>query len=74
MDKNEHNPQMKEVDDTIKVHNDHQPYWKTIHHTWSFWIILLLMLAGILYYIVSVDFMFAPRQQEKQPYENMKTR
>jgi hypothetical protein len=52
----------------------HRPYWKRIHHTWSFWIFLLLMLVGILYYIISVDFAFAPHRQIMQSSENNRTR
>ena len=47
------------------IHPDHKPRWKRIHHTWSFWIFLFLMLVAILYYIMSVDFAFAPRIQPK---------
>lgn len=61
MNENETNPQLKEVEDTISVHHDRQPYWKNLHHSWIFWLFLFLMLAGIVYYIMSVDFMFAPR-------------
>ncbi len=43
----------------------HKPHWKRIHHTWSFWIFLVLMLTAILYYIMTVDFAFAPRIQQK---------
>jgi len=41
-------------------HNQHRPYWKRIHHSWIFWVFLFLMFAGIIYYIMSVDFAFAP--------------
>ncbi len=54
--------------------NTHRPYWKRIHHTWSFWIFLLLMLVGILYYIISVDFAFAPHGQMMQSSHNSRTR
>jgi len=58
MNKHEHNQQ--EVQDHILVPHDRKPYWKRMHHTWSFWIFLFLMLVGIIYYIASVDFAFAP--------------
>ena len=38
-----------------------QPRWKRFHHSWIFWIFLLLMLVAIMFYITSVDFAFAPR-------------
>ena len=50
--------------------NEHKPYWKRIHHTWSFWVFLLLMLGGIIYYIMSVDFAFAPHRIMQKPTEN----
>ena len=43
----------------------HKSHWKRIHHTWSFWIFLVLMLTAIIYYIMTVDFAFAPRIQLK---------
>jgi len=70
MNENEHTYHQHEAQDRIIPHQDHKPYWKRIHHTWSFWIFLFLMFVGILYYIVSVDFAFAPQQQMKQPSEN----
>jgi hypothetical protein len=54
-------------------HNHHRPYWKRIHHTWYFWVFLFLMFAGIIYYIMSVDFAFAPRKQLKPRSENNRT-
>jgi hypothetical protein len=45
--------------------NHHRPYWKELHHSLIFWVFLLLMFAGITYYIVSVDFAFAPQRQLK---------
>lgn len=47
--------------DQIMPQQTHQPRWKRIHHTWSFWIFLFLMFVAIMYYIVSVEFAFAPR-------------
>jgi flagellar biosynthesis/type III secretory pathway M-ring protein FliF/YscJ len=54
--------------------NRQRPYWKQIHHTWLFWVFLFLMFAGIIYYIMSVDFAFAPHKQMKQSSENTKIR
>jgi len=69
---NEHNQkhQPQEGQDHILVPHDHKPYWKRMHHTWTFWVFLFLMFAGITYYIMSVDFAFAPR---RQPSENNRT-
>jgi len=70
MNENEHKHDSEEGQNYIVTSHDHKPYWKRIHHTWSFWIFLFLMFVGILYYIVSVDFAFAPQQQVKQPSES----
>jgi hypothetical protein len=51
-------------------HNHPRPKWKRIHHSWIFWVFLLLMFAGIGYYIITVNFAFAPHEQVKQPMEN----
>jgi hypothetical protein len=65
MSKNDHNNNPEEGQDYILVHHEHRPYWKRMHHTWSFWIFLFLMLAAITYYIVSVNFSLAPQIQLK---------
>lgn len=74
MNENETNPQLKEVDETITVNHVNRPAWKTFHHSWIFWLFLILMLAGIGYYIMTVSFMFAPQQQLQQPAETNSTR
>jgi hypothetical protein len=73
MNKNEYNHQLLEGQDHIKVHQEHKPYWKQVHHSWIFWAFLFLMFVGIIYYIMSVDFSFAPRKQLKQPSQNNRT-
>lgn len=60
MNENGNNPQLKEVDDTIKVNHSQRFYWREIHHSWVFRLVSILMLAGILFYIITVDFMFTP--------------
>ena len=45
------------------VHPIHRPYWKRAHHDWRFWTALVLMLAAMLYYILSDN--FAMRSQMK---------
>ena len=47
-------------------HNHHRPYWKRIHHTWSFWVFLFLMLAAIIYYMLSDNLSLRPRIQPQQ--------
>jgi hypothetical protein len=73
MSKNEHNQHLQEGQDHIMVHHEHKPYWKRVHHSWIFWVFLFLMLVGIIYYAMTVDFAFAPHRQLKQPSENNRT-
>jgi hypothetical protein len=40
----------------------HRPFWTGIHHSWIFWVFVALMFAGITYYVVTVDFAFAPHR------------
>ena len=47
--------------------------WKKLHHSWIFWVFFLLTLTAIVYYIMSVDFINAPRKQTKQENENSRT-
>ncbi len=47
--------------------------WKRIHHSWIFWVFLVLMCFAILYYITSVDFAFAPRPQTSPQTEKQTT-
>ncbi|HEY3372785.1 MAG TPA: hypothetical protein VGK10_18190 [Prolixibacteraceae bacterium] len=58
---NENEQHLDEVQDEITVHHDRRSKGKPIHHTLSFWIFVILMLAAILYYIVSLNFATAPR-------------
>lgn len=51
------------MDENVNEHNQHKPYWKRIHHSVGFWIFLFLMFVAIVYYIITVDFAFAPQQQ-----------
>ena len=59
MYENVHNYPQQEVLDQMMVQHNHRPNWKRIYHTWSFWIFLFLMLAGIMYYKVTINFLFA---------------
>ena len=70
MNKNEDNPHNVEEHDRIKYPHNIVPYWKRMHHTWSFWVFVVLMLVAISYYILSVDFAFAPQKELNQTPEN----
>jgi hypothetical protein len=61
MSEKEHNQLQEETADQVLPQNKRQPRWKRIHHSWIFWIFLLLMFVAIMFYITSVDFAFAPR-------------
>ena len=73
MNEHEHNQHQPEGQDHTKVSHDHKFFWKRIHHSWIFWVFLFLMFLGIVYYIMSVDFAFAPHKQIKQQSENNST-
>jgi hypothetical protein len=62
MTDNKRNHKQEEGQNYILVPSEHRFRWKTIHQSWTFWIFLFLMLVAILYYIVSVDFIFAPHK------------
>ena len=69
---NELNYQQQQVQDMM-VHHDHRSNWKRVQPTLRFWLFLFLMLAGITYYRVAVDFIFAPQENVKQTFENNMT-
>ena len=49
---------------------DRKPYWKRIHHSWIFLVFLILMLVGIMYYVMTVDFSLVSQRQLKEPEKN----
>jgi hypothetical protein len=59
--------------DHLTGHHLKKGGWRRIHHSWIFWIFLLLMLSAIAYYIASVDFAFAPRTETTPPTMNRTT-
>ena len=65
------NYQHQQVQDSILVHCGHKSYWKRIQSTMGFWLFLFLMLAGITYYKVTVNFIFSPHAHLKQSIENI---
>jgi flagellar biosynthesis/type III secretory pathway M-ring protein FliF/YscJ len=74
MSENGHNHHRQEREEHNKNHHDHKPYWKRIHHTWSFWVFLFLMLAAMIYYILSGNLSRRPYIQPQQtPSENSST-
>ncbi len=63
-----------DLQDHIEAQHERIPRWKQVHHTWWFWIFLVFMMVGILYYIMSVNFAFAPPLQIEQKPGNSSTR
>jgi hypothetical protein len=61
MSENEYNQHQEETQNLILPKRSRQPRWKRLHHSWIFWVFLLLMFLAIMYYVTSVDFAFAPR-------------
>ncbi|MFZ4414411.1 MAG: hypothetical protein ACOYOV_15105 [Bacteroidales bacterium] len=49
--------------DHFTGHHLNKGSWRRIHHSWIFWIFFILTLSAIGYYVISVDFAFAPRNQ-----------
>ena len=66
MDDNKQNGSNHDLQDHIEPEHNNSPKWKRVHHTWWFWVFLILMLGGILYYVITVDFAFAPHKQKDQ--------
>jgi hypothetical protein len=60
------------MNENTNEHNQHRPYWKRLHHSFVFWIFLLLMFIAIVYFIMTVDFAFTPHQEMKQPPGNQR--
>lgn len=60
--------------DAGQKHNKHlfnpRTYWNRIHHSWIFWVCLVLTLVALIYYIMSQDFSNVPQIQTGKPIEN----
>jgi|WetSurMetagenome_2_1015567.scaffolds.fasta_scaffold357807_2 hypothetical protein len=48
MNENMHNLPLEETQDHIMPQCSHRPRWNQLHHTWSFWIFLILMFVAII--------------------------
>jgi hypothetical protein len=48
------------------VQQGHRPYWKHAHRDWRVWFAVLLMAAGIVFYVMSDDFALLPRSRPQQ--------
>lgn len=70
MTNNPNNGSNHDLQHRIEPEQNNAPRWKRAHHSIWFWIFLLLMIAGITYYVMSLNFALAPQKQVKQPIEN----
>ncbi len=43
------------------------PAWKRVHHSWIFWVGVVLTFAAILTYVLSLDLAWRPRVYLAQP-------
>jgi len=73
MNDNNQSSSNHDLQDHIEPEHNNSPRWKRVHHTWWFWIFLVLMLGGIFYYILTVDFAFAPHRQMEHNSGNNRT-
>ena len=53
MNENEHIESLQDPSDTEIVPRDHRPYWRRAHHSWGFWVGLVLAMAAIIIYFAS---------------------
>ncbi len=70
---NENKQNLQDEIDHDRSLNKHKFHLKHIHHKWWFWVGVILIFVAIMYYVVSVDFAFAPRKQTKQQTERTTT-
>lgn len=63
------NQPLQNWQDHFTGHHLNKNSWRKIHHSWVFWVFFILTLSAIAYYVMSVDFAFAPRKQSKPPIQ-----
>ena len=68
---NEFRYQQQHIQHYMMIDQVHKSLWKRIQPTLGFWLFLFLMLAGITYYRVTVDFILAPHPLLNQLFENI---
>lgn len=73
MNKNGNKQNLQDMVDQSRNHHKHRIHLKQIHQKWWLWVGMILIFAAIMYYIVSVDFAFAPRKQMKEQTETNTT-
>jgi len=53
--------------DNNPTHRSQRPYWKRAHADWRLWVAVILMLAAMLYYVMSLDLSRRPGLRPQQP-------
>ena len=70
---NGHDQPPQDWQDPFTGHHLNKGLWKRLHHSWIFWVFFALTLTAIGYYIMSVDFAFAPQKQIQSQTEKNTT-
>ena len=70
MNENDNKNQYIEGQKPKKWHHKYKRYLLQVHHSWIFWVFLVLTLSAVLYYIMTMDFAYAPQVNSKQGSEN----
>jgi cell division septal protein FtsQ len=73
MNDNKKNSSNHDLQENLEPKHNKSPKWKRVHHSLWFWVFLVLMLGGIIYYVMSVDFAFAPESEMEQNSGNNTT-
>jgi hypothetical protein len=47
--------------------HSHRPRWKRVHHSWIFWVAVILMLLAMITYVMTGDLFWGLRGQSKPP-------
>lgn len=66
MNKNGQTVPRQDWQDHFTGHHLNKGSWKRIHHSWIFLVFFILTLSAIAYYVLSVNFAFAPSKQTEK--------
>jgi uncharacterized iron-regulated membrane protein len=47
--------------------DSHRLRWKRVHHSWTFWVAVFLMMLAIITYVMTGDLFWGLRRQSKPP-------
>jgi len=71
MNENKNNYSLLKKQEIKNANHAHKPYWKRMHHSWFFWVFMVLTIVAVIYYIVTIDFSNAPRRESKPTQQNV---